>query len=433
MHISLEKINTNLITLNEQIVNQFVADSKMVDHWGWQFPSLSKYELGYMAISISDKLQKYDIENVEESLLPIIEDIPNLIQSFTQNSLPYFYNGHGPAAIQAYFELIAYIRVAIEPIFSWESLQDNKAMPKELSRKLRAIQADLNEITPEKDKLREQIDLINKATSTAETLPTDLESLKEARIKVENHLTESAKLFGKIDTYNKDGEKISLELQAKLIEAEKIVSQCNQAYRIATTEGLAAAFDQRAKKLTYSVWYWVIGLLIALGAAIWIGHERFKTINEALNNTEKVVESGKIWIQISLSIFSLGAPIWFAWIATKQINQRFKLSEDYAFKASVAKAYEGYKLEAARLDATFENRLFGSALSRLEEAPLRLMDNDHYSSPWQELLDSPKFKDIWTLVPELKSAMIDKLKTMDLKTSKVTKSNNENNQDDSDI
>lgn len=63
--------------------------------------------------------------------------------------------------------------------------------------------------------------------------------------------------------------------------------------------------------------------------------------------------------------------MWFAWLATKQIGQRFHLAEDYAFKASVAKAYEGYRKEAARIDPEFEARLFGSALTRLDEAPLR--------------------------------------------------------------
>ena len=81
-----------------------------------------------------------------------------------------------------------------------------------------------------------------------------------------------------------------------------------------------------------------------------------------------------------------GAPLWFAWLASKQIGQRFKLAEDYAFKASVAKAYEGYKTEAARLDKDFEARLFSSALTRLEEAPLRFMNNTEHSSPVHEMI-----------------------------------------------
>lgn len=84
------------------------------------------------------------------------------------------------------------------------------------------------------------------------------------------------------------------------------------------------------------------------------------------------VRHGEIWLHIILSIVSVGAPLWFAWLATKQIGQRFRLAKDYSYKASVAKAYEGYRREAARIDEDFENRLFDSALTRLEEAPLGL-------------------------------------------------------------
>lgn len=136
---------------------------------------------------------------------------------------------------------------------------------------------------------------------------------------------------------------------------------------------------------------WVIGLLAALGFGGWIGFERLKVLS-------KVLESGNpstavIITQLVLSIFSVGAPLWFAWISTKQINQRFKLAEDYAFKSAVAKAYEGYKNEAARVsDGEFEKRLFDSALTRLEEAPLRLLNDDEHTTPWAEMLNSKSFQ-----------------------------------------
>ena len=62
-------------------------------------------------------------------------------------------------------------------------------------------------------------------------------------------------------------------------------------------------------------------------------------------------------------------------------------SKDYAFKASVAKAYEGYKKEAAKIDEEFEARLFNVALTRLEEAPLRLVDSVNHGSPTHEIVE----------------------------------------------
>ncbi|MNV99006.1 hypothetical protein D3C71_1943230 [compost metagenome] len=82
--------------------------------------------------------------------------------------------------------------------------------------------------------------------------------------------------------------------------------------------------------------------------------------------------------------------MWFAWVSTKQIGQRFRLAEDYGFKASVAKAYEGYRKEAARIDEAFEAKLFSIALTRLDEAPLRTVEAETPGSPWHELFANAK-------------------------------------------
>ena len=100
----------------------------------------------------------------------------------------------------------------------------------------------------------------------------------------------------------------------------------------------------------------------------------------------------KLLIQLILSILSVGGPLWFAWLATKQIGQRFRLAEDYEFKASVSKAYEGYRREALQLDEDFSQRLFGNALTRLEEPPLRFVEDTAHSSPLMEILSSDNFK-----------------------------------------
>ena len=110
-------------------------------------------------------------------------------------------------------------------------------------------------------------------------------------------------------------------------------------------------------------------------------------------------------MQSLLSVASIGAPIWFAWLATKQIGQRFRLAEDYSFKAAVARAYEGYRKEAARIDPAFEARLFDSALTRLEEAPLRLVEASAHGSPWNELVNSAAFAKAMETVPELRDKL----------------------------
>ena len=90
-------------------------------------------------------------------------------------------------------------------------------------------------------------------------------------------------------------------------------------------------------------------------------------------------------LNVLLSILSVGTPVWFAWLATKQIGQRFRLAEDYAFKASIARAYEGFRREAARFDENMESKVLTSASTRLDELPLGLVEERSYGSPWHEL------------------------------------------------
>lgn len=97
-------------------------------------------------------------------------------------------------------------------------------------------------------------------------------------------------------------------------------------------------------------------------------------------------------------------------MATKQISQRFKLAEDYDFKASVAKAYEGYKKEAAKIDKEFEARLFNVALTRLEEAPLRLVESANHGSPSHEFLDKSGLNKIGGKIVTKVEDAIDSLK-----------------------
>jgi len=61
-----------------------------------------------------------------------------------------------------------------------------------------------------------------------------------------------------------------------------------------------------------------------------------------------------------------------------------------------------------RIDPAFENRLFASTLSRMEEPPLRLLaDEKNHGSPWHELIHSKAFERAVELVPELRAKVID--------------------------
>ena len=97
------------------------------------------------------------------------------------------------------------------------------------------------------------------------------------------------------------------------------------------------------------------------------------------------VDGTKFAIQLIVIAVGLGAPIWLAWMATKQIGYRFRLAEDYEFKAAVAKAYEGYRKEAVSIDPKLAERLFESTMKRFDEHPLRLVERTTAGSPFGEI------------------------------------------------
>jgi hypothetical protein len=300
------------------------------------------------------------------------------------------------------------LRGIILPGIGWLAVPDSKSLPAPLARRVRAAQAQLSQLAPDLDGLRNQIEEIQAAHKVADSLPIDLQALAEARERLTKASTEALITEGKIkDAWEQSEKHLNLTKQ-KQEEAQKLVDQCEDAYKITTTKGLAGAFDQRASRLAFSMWGWVVGLIVALVLGSLIGAHRLEVLSAALQ--APTPNWGGVAIQCVLSLLSVGAPLWFAWLATKQVGQRFRLAEDYAFKASIAKAYEGYRKEAARIDPDFEHRLFGSALSRLDEAPLRLVETGTHGSPWHELANSDAVRRALDAAPEFRDKLIDLLR-----------------------
>ncbi|KAF7766236.1 hypothetical protein PUND_a2031 [Pseudoalteromonas undina] len=301
-------------------------------------------------------------------------------------------------------------------LFSYENIKDKKLLPRGLAVRLRSTKANLDKIDESSGSLKEKIDIINEAHEAAESLPTDLASLQEAKRELtamisaantELNITKKELSSLKEETLvlqseaKKACEEVELlkeKATSSAKEASKLVEECDDALQITTTQGLAAGFDQKANELKKSIWIWIVGLLIALGAGAWVGAERVNAFTEVLTNE---LTAGQAILHTIMSIFSIGGPLWLAWISTQQINQRFKLSEDYSYKATVAKSFTGFKKFAERFDPSTEERLFNSTLDRLDEMPLRLIEGKDYNSPWHEFTDSDSFKTAITTFPNL--------------------------------
>lgn len=272
------------------------------------------------------------------------------------------------------------------PEVDWNDVDEQNLMPRARLRRLKSVDTQVNTVINKSSDLTEKIDRINDAHAAAELLPNELDQLKEAKEQLKNITNTAGNDQKTIERMlsSSEGHKEVIEQLEK--EAKSLVEKCGQYSSVMTTVGLGSAFQKRASTLNFSMWIWVAGLIVSLGLGAWIGHDRIETLNTLLADPK--VSFNQLWANVVVAVFSVAAPVWFAWVATKQIGQRFRLSEDYAFKSSVAEAYEGYRREAANFDASFTARLFGLALTRLEQEPLRYVENGNHGSPIQEAIGS---------------------------------------------
>ena len=403
MNDELAKACEALDLFATQVTNAWGNDSTMTDAIGWHSPALTRHDLAALPKLLARDLRNAGPETTDEPTAVLIRDIPRRLQILQANTLPQMFGGNSPQAVPAYVNTFVGMRAILSHLLDWQVINDPKAMPASLARRVRSINAELEQLAPRKDALEAQISDIKRAHAAAESLPLDLQALAEARKILAEAVDDST-------TKAKDAAKNSAEsyrlaevMKKRNEEAEAVLKQCEEAYRASTSRGLAAAFDQRATRLGLSITAWTVGLLAALATGTYLGVERVHTLSVALSAPDP--RWGAILMHLLLSVASIGAPIWFAWLATKQIGQRFRLAEDYSFKAAVARAYEGYRKEAARIDPAFEARLFDSALTRLEESPLRLVESSTHGSPWHELMNSSAFAKAMDTVPELRDKL----------------------------
>ncbi len=416
MNEKLNQLKEKLDNLHTTISAISFPQQDFIDVNNYQYPFLHSEDLVSFPKMLSEKIGKmtkfepseHDVEIIDSIIYSLDKAQPNLNHLNHSNT-----NVSGPA-IASYFVSMLYISTEINELFSFEVLNNKELLPKKIINRLGLYQSNLQTIEEKSGDLDSKINVINEAYDAAESLPTTLKSLRETNEEINqlnelseknadsiNERLEQAKLDGKelndikntIAQLHKNVAKEANDYLAELkVEAQGYIDKCEEAFRTTTSKGLAGAFEDKARKLNASIRLWVAGLIAALGAGAVVGYTRLHALEAYLSNPNA---SGiKLTIQLILSILSVGAPLWFAWLATKQIGQRFRLAEDYEFKASVSKAYEGYRREAMQLDSDFSQRLFGNALTRLEEPPLRFVEETAHSSPITEMLSSDGFKSL---------------------------------------
>lgn len=387
MHIAFVNIKSELEQLVTTIKTVIPSNEPFgIAHGNWSFPGLTRDELAQLPASLATLIDARGGDEIKDNEALLL-DYVRRISFLRTNTIPNLWGNPG-VGVPTLFLTLDGLKNVLESTFNGvgeEALDTARALGR-LKSKLRSVEATLDGLDPRSSKLSTMVERIEHAYEAADQLPTDLVALGEARDQIRLLAKDAAADKGAIEKLLEEIRSQRRQAEKSALEAAAIIERCDDAYRATTSEGLASVFAERSKEIARSMWVWVFGFIIALVAGGAIGGKQLGQLTEVLKPSTQFDVT--VWINIFLSLLSIGAPVWFGWMASKQIGHRFRLAEDYGYKAAISKAYEGYRREAALLDPAFQARLFASALSRLEELPLRLVETDTHGSPWHELFSS---------------------------------------------
>ncbi len=392
----LNEIAGGLENMALSVVNLMPDDRTFAEIWGWNQPAVNRHDIALTIRAPAQLIAEIPLDNraVTDEQYTKLSVIPARISYMIGNVLPNLPGGNAAAAYATIKSLIDHIIATIKPLapgeIDFENIESRDILPVHQARRLREIERAINKITNDTIGLEAKIQVINGAHATAEALPADLSMLQDARRQVSDAVKASQINVAGSETARATADATTKEIENLKSQAVKLVENTGAAFSAATTKGLGEEFGNRAASLSGDVWKLGVILAVTLIIGGIITYFRLDHINELISSKNFSLQV--LWAHVILSVVSVAAPVWFAWLITKQIGQRFRLSEDYAFKASVAKAYAGYSQEAARIDPEFQKKLYSTALARIDEEPLRHVETDNHGSPFHEFLSKRRNK-----------------------------------------
>jgi hypothetical protein len=372
----LNEISGALSSLATQIQSLFPESPSFAEIWNWQQPGITRDDLfDRVQHTISGINLIEDKTEVNQQIFDRLSRYPATISFVQSNTLPnsasensYF----GYISIVSMLDAIDLLTVSLRPKEpDWQEIQDKNLFPAQLKKRLDTLNRGITNVEGQTSNLAAKIQIINEAHQAANALPASLAGLEDARTKFELSGKEITAIRLNVDESHQDIAIYKDNIEKLLFISKELTANIDSVYSAATRQGLGKSFQERADSLKNSTYTLMFILAICLAVAGKISHDRIKVVEQLL----------------ALTAVGVAAPIWFAWLLTRQISQRFRLAEDYGFKASVAKAYEGYRREAQEIgNLELQTRLLSIALDRVQEDPLKQLEREESSSPIHDLI-----------------------------------------------
>lgn len=376
---------------------------------GWDFPPLGKEDLAQKLGQLISYIETHQFQESED-LDRVLNASQEGFSKWAETPLNHIYDrNYSRSAICNFLILTADVKDALELYDLGLLTGELQSRILESKRRTEAIELRLASSEKSIGDVEKAAERIIEADKAAVQLPETLLSLKETGNQVsaiKKQAEQAQVVIQQAEATAKAKERFFDETEEQI---KALLEKSKAVLATATSSGLAGAFYDRKQELQKIGWIWTAALICALVVAIltilWRADQLFALLDRA-----NEIGTFTLIANFVISIAFIGAPAWLAWLATKQVGYYFRLSEDYAFKASVSASYEGFMEEARRHDAEFEKKVLESTLERYDEPPLRFVDSRVHGSPYHELFESDEFKSAMKNIPGFKDRVLSALK-----------------------
>lgn len=397
----MDEVTDTLIEISHALtslaskIQSVLPDASLVESWGWQQPAITKQDMIDQIDNLITKIDDIQLPPaIDSSIIERLKSSVRTIIKVRDESVPNATGGNSYFSYIAVSSLISSLNTLIEKVSptqpNWTKFEDQKFIPTKIKKRIEDLDSGVSALEKKYASTSEIFSSIDAAHKSSKDLPTTLRKIEEAKSQVNDALNIASEASKTVQKDSSDITEFKDKIYNIYTKSYEMVKDIDGIKRAAIRQGLGESFERRQKSLQFSTYALMFILAITLILASCIARSRIASVEKALQCVHpncSYVGMDFLWANIILSGFAVSAPIWFSWLLTKQISQRFRLSEDYGYKAAVAKAYEGYRRESQELgDRELQKRLLAIALNKVEEAPLSHIEKDQPGGVLQSLI-----------------------------------------------
>lgn len=270
------------------------------------------------------------------------------------------------------------------------SIEEIKTTVEDDAEKISAISEKADELKSKFE--HDETDIAEKSTSISEA-EQEIENRKKEILAFASNIQDNEEKLNNI--YNRLNDSIEEELSGKLLKANTLIEEAENALELKQTEGIAKAYSSRLKKISDSKnkTYWLIGasvfviITLLFGFLLTGGQIKIWKLDLGFANTENI---GFIIGRIALTFIGISGAVF---CANRFVMLR-NLEEDYEYKVVLTKSILAFSNKIKEIDDTKVAGYLTQVLNELHQDPLRSRKSEKSSKSVMDLDNIEKFLEV---------------------------------------